>query len=119
MLYEIFYPLRESFFGFNLFRYITFRTAGAVGTALILVLVFAPNIIEKLRKLNFGQVVRDDGPETHLAKTGTPTLGGIFIVGSIIISILFLFRIGNVFLLNILLFIWIFITYMEHIISYS
>ena len=53
MLYQIFYPLRESFFGFNLFRYITFRTAGAVATALILVLLFAPNIIEKLRKLNF------------------------------------------------------------------
>ena len=72
MLYQIFYPLRESFFGFNIFRYITFRTAGAVATALILVFMFAPNIIEKLKKLNFGQIVRDDGPESHLAKTGTP-----------------------------------------------
>ncbi len=79
MLYEIFYPLRESFFGFNIFRYITFRTAGAVGTALILVLLFAPNIIKKLKKLNFGQIVRDDGPETHLIKTGTPTMGGILL----------------------------------------
>ena len=51
MLYQIFYPLRESFFGFNIFRYITFRTAGAVATALILVFMFAPNIIEKLKKL--------------------------------------------------------------------
>ncbi|MEI0798768.1 phospho-N-acetylmuramoyl-pentapeptide-transferase [Brachyspira intermedia] len=95
MLYQIFYPLRESFFGFNLFRYITFRTAGAVATALILVLLFAPNIIEKLKKLNFGQVVRDDGPETHLVKTGTPTMGGIFIVGSILISVLLWAELDN------------------------
>lgn len=88
MLYKIFYPLRETFFGFNIFRYITFRTAGAIVTSLILVLIIAPNIIEKLRKLHFGQVIRTDGPETHLVKTGTPTMGGIFIIGSILISIL-------------------------------
>ena len=57
-------------------------------TSLILVLIIAPNIIEKLRKLHFGQVIRTDGPETHLVKTGTPTMGGIFIIGSILISIL-------------------------------
>lgn len=96
MLYEIFYPLRESFFGFNVFRYITFRTAGAVATALILVLVFAPSIIEKLKRLHFGQVVRDDGPETHLVKTGTPTMGGIFIVGSVLISILLWGKLDNI-----------------------
>ena len=95
MLYQIFYPLRESFFGFNLFRYITFRTAGAVATALILILLFAPNIINRLKKLNFGQVVRDDGPETHLVKTGTPTMGGIFIVGSILISVLLWAELDN------------------------
>ncbi|WP_039954331.1 hypothetical protein [Brachyspira hampsonii] len=80
---------------FNLFRYITFRTAGAVATALILVLLFAPNVIEKLKKLHFGQVVRDDGPETHLVKTGTPTMGGIFIVGSILISVLLWAELDN------------------------
>ena len=62
---------------------------------MILVLLFAPNIIEKLRKLNFGQVVRDDGPETHLVKTGTPTMGGIFIVGSILISVLLWAELDN------------------------
>ena len=96
MLYEIFYPFRENFFGFNVFRYITFRTAGAVATALILVLVFAPSIIEKLKRLHFGQVVRDDGPETHLVKTGTPTMGGIFIVGSVLISILLWGKLDNI-----------------------
>lgn len=96
MLYEIFYPLRESFFGFNIFRYITFRTAGAVATALILVLMFAPNIIEKLRKLHFGQIVREDGPKTHLVKNGTPTMGGLFIVGSVLISVLLWGKLNNI-----------------------
>ena len=96
MLYEIFFPLREVFFGFNIFRYITFRTAGAVATSLILILIFAPEIIEKLRVLKYGQVVRDDGPQTHLVKTGTPTMGGIFIVASIIISILLWGKLDNI-----------------------
>ena len=96
MLYQIFYPLREIFFGFNIFRYITFRTAGAVATALILVFMFAPNIIEQLKKLNFGQVVREDGPESHLAKTGTPTMGGLFIIGSILISVLLWGKLDNI-----------------------
>ena len=103
MLYQIFYPLRESFFGFNLFRYITFRTAGAVATALILVLLFAPNIIEKLRKLNFGQVVRDDGPETHLVKTGTPTMGGIMIMGTTVLSTLLWADITNHYIILLLI----------------
>ena len=96
MLYQIFYPLREIFFGFNIFRYITFRTAGAVATALILVFMFAPNIIEQLKKLNFGQVIREDGPESHLAKTGTPTMGGLFIIGSILISVLLWGKLDNI-----------------------
>ncbi len=96
MLYQIFYPLREIFFGFNIFRYITFRTAGAVATSLILVFMFAPNIIEQLKKLNFGQVIREDGPESHLAKTGTPTMGGLFIVGSILISVLLWGKLDNI-----------------------
>ena len=96
MLYQIFYPLREIFFGFNIFRYITFRTAGAVATALILVFMFAPTITEQLKKLNFGQVVREDGPESHLAKTGTPTMGGLFIIGSILISVLLWGKLDNI-----------------------
>lgn len=96
MLYEIFFPLRDVFFGFNIFRYITFRTAGAVATALILILIFAPDVIEKLRVLKYGQIVRNDGPQTHLYKTGTPTMGGIFIIASIIISVLLWGKLDNI-----------------------
>lgn len=95
MLYQLLFPLRERFFGFNIFRYITFRTAGAVATALILILIFAPSIIKELKKLNFGQVIRDDGPTTHKVKEGTPTMGGLFIVGSIIISIILWGKLDN------------------------
>lgn len=95
MLYQLLFPLREEFFGFNIFRYITFRTAGAVATALILILIFAPNIIIKLKQLNFGQIVRDDGPSSHKIKEGTPTMGGIFIIGSVVISVLLWGRLDN------------------------
>lgn len=95
MLYQLLFPLREQFFGFNLFRYITFRSAGAVATALVLIFLFVPGFINKLKKLNFGQVIRDDGPETHKIKQGTPTMGGIFIVASILISVLLWARLDN------------------------
>ena len=65
----------------NVFRYITFRTGGAIMTALLFVFLFGPAIIDLLRlKQGKGQPIRSDGPATHLAKTGTPTMGGLMII---------------------------------------
>ena len=62
MLYHLLYPLSKTFFGFNVFRYLTFRSAGAVITALLVSFILGPWIIRRLRLLKFGQQVRDDGP---------------------------------------------------------
>lgn len=74
----------------NLFRYITFRTAGATGTALLFVLFFGPAIISALRlKQGKGQPIREDGPQSHLlTKKGTPTMGGLMILSGVIVSTL-------------------------------
>ena len=88
MLYHLLYPLSKTFSGFNVFRYLTFRTAGAVITALVVSFLLGPWIIRRLRALKFGQQVRDDGPQTHLTKKGTPTMGGLLIIAAIILSVL-------------------------------
>ncbi len=88
MLYHLLYPLRNTFSGFNVFRYITFRSAGAVLTALIVTFILAPSMIAWLRRLRVGQHVRSDGPQTHLAKQGTPTMGGLLIVAALVSSVL-------------------------------
>ena len=71
---------------FNLFNYLTFRSAGAVVTALLLAFVAGPATIRRLRERGVGQVVRTEGPETHLSKAGTPTMGGSLIVFSSTVS---------------------------------
>jgi phospho-N-acetylmuramoyl-pentapeptide-transferase len=73
---------------FNVFRYITFRTAMALVTALILSLCLGPWMIRKLRQLQIGETIRVDGPERHRAKAGTPTMGGLLILGSLLVSVL-------------------------------
>jgi phospho-N-acetylmuramoyl-pentapeptide-transferase len=83
MLYHLLYPLRNQFSGFNVFRYITFRSAGAVLTALIVSFVFGKPMIAWLRRLKVGQHVRDDGPQSHLSKQGTPTMGGLLIIAAL------------------------------------
>jgi phospho-N-acetylmuramoyl-pentapeptide-transferase len=88
MLYHLLYPLHDAFAGFNVFRYITFRSAGAVLTALIVSFLLAPRMIAWLRRLKVGQHVRNDGPQTHLAKQGTPTMGGILIIAALVSSVL-------------------------------
>jgi phospho-N-acetylmuramoyl-pentapeptide-transferase len=88
MLYHFLYPLRDAFFGFNVFRYITFRSAGAVLTALIASFLLGPSMIAWLRRLKVGQQVRDDGPKTHLSKQGTPTMGGLLIIAALVSSVL-------------------------------
>ncbi|MGH2394571.1 MAG: phospho-N-acetylmuramoyl-pentapeptide-transferase, partial [Candidatus Limnocylindria bacterium] len=89
MLYHLLADLADRHIVFNLFRYITFRAAGAMATALLISFVLGPPIIEWLRNLRVGQVVRQEGPQTHLAKAGTPTMGGVLIiVGTTIASVL-------------------------------
>lgn len=73
---------------FNVFQYVTFRTAYAAITALTLSLVFGPWVIRKLREIKFGQEIREEGPSSHQMKRGTPTMGGVLIMGSIFISTL-------------------------------
>jgi phospho-N-acetylmuramoyl-pentapeptide-transferase len=90
MLYLLFYPLADRFSAFNLFRYITFRSGGAVVTALLISFVFGPAIIAwlKSRQTN-GQPIRTDGPEGHLLrKKGTPTMGGFLILLALTVATL-------------------------------
>ena len=68
---------------FNVFRYITFRTAMALLTALLISLVLGPWVIKKLRDLQIGETIRVDGPERHRVKAGTPTMGGVLILGAL------------------------------------
>ncbi len=89
MLYHLFYPLAEHCQIFNLLRYITFRSVGAILTSLIISFVAMPFLIRYLRKkFNKGQPIRDNGPEQHFAKQGTPSMGGIVIISSVICSCL-------------------------------
>ncbi|MEM9436195.1 MAG: phospho-N-acetylmuramoyl-pentapeptide-transferase, partial [Pseudomonadota bacterium] len=81
---------------FNLFRYITFRAGGAFMTALIFAFIFGQPLINLLRKRQGkGQPIRDDGPESHFSKAGTPTMGGALILGALIVSTLFWARLDN------------------------
>jgi phospho-N-acetylmuramoyl-pentapeptide-transferase len=81
---------------FNLFRYITFRAGGAFMTALFFGFIFGPPLINVLRKRQGkGQPIRDDGPETHFVKSGTPTMGGLLIVGALLTSTIFWARLDN------------------------
>ena len=76
--------LTQFYSGFNVFSYLTFRSILGVLTALLLSLYFGPKLIRRLQRMQIGQTIRDDGPESHLSKSGTPTMGGILILGSIL-----------------------------------
>ncbi len=80
MLYHLLYPLHELIPAFNVFRYITFRVAAAIVTALLLSWLLGPWFIRKLRSLSVGQNIRDVGPQAHQVKAGTPTMGGVLIL---------------------------------------
>ncbi len=88
MLKELLYPLVDYFTAFNIFQYITFRAAYAAVTALFISFLFGPKIISGLRKFKLGQMVRKDGPQSHLSKTGTPTMGGLIIILAILVACL-------------------------------
>ena len=88
MLYEL-VNFSDQIGPLNVFRYITFRTGGAIMTALLFVFLFGPAIIDLLRvKQGKGQPIREDGPQTHLAKKGTPTMGGLMILSGVTVSTL-------------------------------
>ncbi len=88
MLYHIFYPLSANIKLFNIFKYLTFRTIYAMITALVVCFVLGPWIIRKLESMQARQVIRTDGPESHLQKQGTPTMGGVIILAAIVIPTL-------------------------------
>jgi phospho-N-acetylmuramoyl-pentapeptide-transferase len=88
MLYHLLYPLHEYFSFFNVFRYITFRTIYAILTGLLISFVIGPWVIEKLRSFQIRQVVREDVPSRHMAKNGTPTMGGSLILAALVIPTL-------------------------------
>ncbi|WP_029014037.1 phospho-N-acetylmuramoyl-pentapeptide-transferase [Niveispirillum irakense] len=98
MLYNLLYPLADEFQLFNLFRYITFRTGGAIMTALVISFVIGPRVIRWLKsKQGEGQPIRTDGPETHLKKKGTPTMGGLMIMIAVIVSTLLWVDLTNIY----------------------
>jgi phospho-N-acetylmuramoyl-pentapeptide-transferase len=88
MLFHLLYYFRHEVSGLNVVRYITFRTAVASLTALFLVLVLGPWMIERLRRLQIGQFIREEGPKTHQVKAGTPTMGGVLILTGILVPTL-------------------------------
>jgi len=98
MLYALAEQLRHHISGFNVFSYLTFRAILGVLTALLFCFLFGPAIIRWLQVLKFGQVVRAEGPQSHLKKTGTPTMGGAMILGAISISTLLWADLGNRFI---------------------
>jgi phospho-N-acetylmuramoyl-pentapeptide-transferase len=95
MLYELAEYLKQYVSGFNVFSYLTFRSVLGILTALVFSFAFGPWMIERLYRFKFGQPVRDDGPATHLKKTGTPTMGGVLILCAITVATLLWSDLGN------------------------
>ncbi|MGA3279689.1 MAG: phospho-N-acetylmuramoyl-pentapeptide-transferase [Smithella sp.] len=103
MIYYLLYPLHTTFSFFNVFRYITFRTIIASITALLICLFLGQWMIQKLQEMQIGQQIRDDGPQSHLAKKGTPTMGGALIILAVVVSTLLWTNLSDVYVWMILL----------------
>jgi phospho-N-acetylmuramoyl-pentapeptide-transferase len=99
MLYHLLAPLGKSLILFNLFTYISVRAAGAMVTALLIAFLVGPAIIRRLQERKVGQVIRADGPASHQAKRGTPTMGGLIILAATIVPALLWARLDNAFVL--------------------
>ena len=97
MFYYLYLTFHDQIRIFNLFRYITFRTAYASLTALFLALVLGPWLIRKLREFQIGQFIREDGPQAHQSKAGTPTMGGVLIVLCVVVPTLLWSDLRNLF----------------------
>ncbi|HUO56692.1 MAG TPA: phospho-N-acetylmuramoyl-pentapeptide-transferase [bacterium] len=98
MLYHLLYPLTNHFIGFNVFRYVTFRSVYAAVTAFGFCLLYGGVVIAWMRAKQLGEKIRHDGPASHSAKAGTPTMGGILIVAAILVSTLLWMRWDSKFL---------------------
>jgi len=97
MLYHILVPLIGRFSALNIFKYITFRAGYAMTTALIIGFVVGPRIIRFLRRWHVEEIIRNDGPQTHLTKRGTPTMGGLIVLTGIVIPTLLWARLDNLY----------------------
>src|SRR6185312_2594216 len=95
MLFNFLYPLHVDYSFFNVFKYITFRTFGAGITSVLLCMFIGPSYIRFLQKKQMGQAIRDDGPQSHLSKKGTPTMGGGLIHMGIVFPTLLWADLGN------------------------
>ena len=102
MLYWLLYPLHDLFIAFNVVRYITFRSAYAMVTALVISFLLGPWVMRKLRALQGRAAVRVDTPVTHQVKVGTPSMGGLLVVGSIVIPVLLWGDLANRYVLIVL-----------------
>lgn len=95
MLYELLFPLADRNILFNVFQYISFRAAAAMVTALLTAFVVGPRVIGWLERRNWGQIVRAEGPASHLQKAGTPTMGGLIILAAALIPTVLWARLDN------------------------
>ncbi len=95
MFYHLLYPLHTKISAFNVFRYITFRTIYAGLTALLICFILGPWVIRKLGEMQVGQYIREDGPQSHHKKSGTPTMGGVLIIFSVVVSTLLWANLAN------------------------
>ncbi len=107
MIYYILYELIYSRFkdqdwylvkALNVFQYVTFRTAYASVTAMLISLLFGRKLIAGLKRWNIGQQIREEGPQAHIAKRDTPTMGGLLIIGSVIVSTLLWARLNGLYI---------------------
>ncbi|MBF0465271.1 MAG: phospho-N-acetylmuramoyl-pentapeptide-transferase [Nitrospirae bacterium] len=95
MLYYLLYAFRDYVSPFNVFRYITFRTAVAIITSMAITFLLAPETIRFLKRISLTQQIRNDGPQSHLSKAGTPTMGGVLIIISTVVSVLLWGNLSN------------------------
>ncbi len=102
MLYNYFLSLKDSISIFNLFEYITFRSALSAILALVISFIIGPYIIKKLKKHQIGEEVRNNGPKTHLVKRGTPTMGGVIIIVAALLPTLLFSNLNNTMVLIII-----------------
>jgi len=103
MLYHIFYPLSSDYSFLNVFRYITFRSAYSGITALVFSMLMGGMLIRMLNVFQVGEKIRNDGPQSHVAKSGTPTMGGILILSTLIASTLLWADLANPYIWLVLL----------------
>ncbi|MBC8215068.1 MAG: phospho-N-acetylmuramoyl-pentapeptide-transferase [Candidatus Marinimicrobia bacterium] len=98
MLFHFLYPLKEYWSILNIFQYITFRSAMAAISALGISFLIGPWVIHKLQTHQIGEQIRSDGPETHLKKKGTPTMGGVLILTAVLLPTLLFAKLDNMFI---------------------